>query len=82
MSAAATCWEEAYRTQVEAIKELRAENAALRKDKERLDWLSNWLGWSVVGWPEADPSKHATEDGTLADALRAAVDAARKEAKP
>ena len=30
MSAPATCWEDAYRVQTETIKELRAENAALR----------------------------------------------------
>ena len=56
----------------------------LRADKERLDWLTNSLGWIVVGnLNEADPSQHATEDNTLADALRAAIDAARwKEAQP
>lgn len=61
------------------IGELQKENAALGKDKGRLDWLTNSLGWIVVGEPEADPSQHATEDGTLADAWRAAIDAARKE---
>ena len=61
---------------------LEAENAALRADRARLDWLTNSLGWIVVGEPEADPSQHATEDGTLADAWRAAIDAARKEAQP
>ena len=54
----------------------------LRADKARLDWLTNSLGWIIVGCPEADPSQHATEDGTLADAWRAAIDAARKEAQP
>ena len=82
MSAPATCWEDAYRVQVEAIKELRAENAALReqiadlrKDKERLDWLdaqrpSGALphegSWTVIGKGN----------------LRTAIDAARKEAQP
>jgi hypothetical protein len=65
------------------IDRLERENAALRKDQERLDWLTNSLGWVIVGYPEADPSDHATEDNTLADAWRAAIDAARaKKAKP
>jgi len=64
-------------------RQLERENAALRKDQERLDWLTNSLGWVIVGYPEADPSNHATEDNTLADAWRAAIDAARaKKAKP
>lgn len=62
-------------------RELERENAALREDKARLDWLTNSLGWIVVGEPEADPSQHATEDGTLADAWRAAIDAAMQEGK-
>ena len=61
---------------------LLEQNAALRADKERLDWLTDSLGWIVVGYPEADPSQHATEDNTIADAWRAAIDAARKEAQP
>lgn len=64
------------------VADLRRENAALRKDSARLDWLTNSLGWIIVGHPEADPSMHATEDNTLADAWRAAIDAARKEAQP
>ena len=58
---------------------LLEQNAALRADKARLDWLTNSLGWIIVGEPEADPSMHATEDNTLADAWRAAIDAAMKE---
>jgi hypothetical protein len=61
---------------------LAEEVIELRKDKERLDWLTNSLGWIIVGHPEADPSMHATEDNTLADAWREAIDAARKEAQP
>lgn len=39
---AATCWEDVYRTQTARIAELEKENAALRKDKERLDfWNAN-----------------------------------------
>lgn len=63
-------------------RELERENAALRQDKDRLDWLSNSLGWVIVGYPEADPTNYATEDNTLADAWRAAIDDARaKEAQ-
>jgi hypothetical protein len=61
---------------------LLEQHAALRKDSARLDWLTNSLGWIIVGYPEADPSQHATEDNTIADAWRAAIDAARKEAQP
>ena len=61
---------------------LRRENAVLRQDSARLDWLTDSLGWIVVGYPEADPSQHATEDNTIADAWRAAIDEARKEAQP
>ena len=61
---------------------LRRENAVLRQDSARLDWLTYSLGWIVVGDPEADPSQHATEDNTIADAWRAAIDEARKEAQP
>lgn len=67
----------------QANDRLVVENAALRADRERLDWLTNSLGWIVVGnVNEADPSQHAKEGDTLADAWRAAIDAARKEAQP
>lgn len=79
----ATNWEDVYRIQTARIAELERENAVLRRDSARLDWLTNSLGWIIVGnINEADPSMHATEDNTLADAWRAAIDAARKEAQP
>ena len=71
---------EIIRLQNEVAK-LRRENAALREDKERLDWLEvqgepvtyedepHELVWSVFG-----------ERGQRN--LRDAIDAARKEAKP
>ena len=78
MSAPATCWEDAYRTQVEAIKELWAENAVLRKqnadlrnDKARLDWLDETGCWLTI--PGAR--------NFLSGASRAVIDAARKEAQ-
>ena len=64
------------------VAELRRENAVLRQDSARLDWLTHSLGWIVVGnLNEADPSQHATEDNTIADAWRAAIDAAMGEGK-
>jgi hypothetical protein len=75
MSANATCWEDAYRKQVEAINELRKENAALRADKARLDWFINLDEEDRVkfcrGW-----YRRTTEE------VKAAIDAARKEAQP
>ena len=43
----ATNWEDVYRVQRDRIAELETENAALRKDKERLDFLSTLTG---SGW--------------------------------
>lgn len=72
---ASTDWEDAYRVQTARVEELRRENAALRKDKDRLDSgmirlraFSEWgNGWCV----------HSGID------LRAAIDAARaKEGQP
>ena len=75
MSAPATCWEDVYRVQTERIAELERENAALRADKERLDWLTNtgcWLTFPVL-------SRHQNwKHGTARDV----IDLARKEAQP
>jgi len=51
------------------LQSLTAENAALRADKERLDWLAVSDKWFEVP---------ATESFTP-DTFRAAIDAARKE---
>jgi len=51
------------------VKQLERENAALRADKERLDWLAVSDKWFEVP---------ATESFTP-DTFRAAIDAARKE---
>jgi len=75
VSQTATCWEDAYRVQTEAIKELRAENAALRADKERLDWLTNTGCWlTFPGLSKHQNWKHGT--------ARDVIDLARKEAQP
>ena len=70
MSAATTCWEDAYCAQVEAIKELEAENAALRADKERLDWLDEKGCWLTI------PGQR----NFISGASRAVIDAAMQEA--
>jgi hypothetical protein len=51
------------------VRKLKRENAALRADKERLDWLAVSDKWFEVP---------ATESFTP-DTFRAAIDAARKE---
>ena len=51
-------------------RELERENVALRADKQRLDWMASadyWADIAVYRTPQA---------------LRAAIDAARKEAHP
>jgi hypothetical protein len=56
----------------EKFKQLEQENAALRADKERMDWLEQsqklWEGKDSLRGPEF--------------ISRAAIDAARKEAQP
>lgn len=56
-------------------KRLQQENAALRVDKERLDWLERNGPWDR--W--IDP---AGPDITLRKPIRECIDAARKEAQP
>lgn len=51
-------------------RDLERENAELRKDKERLDWMASADYW-------ADIAVYRTPKG-----LRAAIDAARKEPQP
>jgi hypothetical protein len=60
---------------------LERENAALRKDKERMDWLEKHLQIAVghIKWGEY---RHYLCHGKNDDNLRAAIDAARKEAQP
>ena len=72
MSAPATCWEDVYRVQTERIAELELENAALRVDKARLDWLDEKGCWLTI--PGAR--------NFLSGASRAVIDLARKEAQP
>ena len=53
-------------------RELERENAELRKDKERLDWIAKNRSVSVTERPLA----------VTPDSLRVAIDAYRKEAQP
>lgn len=58
----------------ESVEELEKENAALKADRDRLDWIlscngSTWIYWAVDG------GQWTPEQG----ASRAAIDAARKE---
>ena len=54
-------------------RDLERENAALRKDKERMDWLEE-----LHAWPEyIDAEWHYI--GLVFPTFRAAIDAARKE---
>ena len=59
-------------------RELERENAALRKDKQRLDWMDSCANYQIEGnllrWSFFTPSSM--------DDIRAAIDAARKEAQP
>ena len=52
-------------------RKLERENAALREDKERLDWIAKNRSVSVTERPLA----------VTPDSLRAAIDVARKETK-
>ena len=57
---------------LETIRELERENAALRKDKARLDWLAR----------NRSVSSSERPIGVTPESLRAAIDAARKEPQP
>lgn len=61
-----------------AIKALKTENAKLRADKERLDWFVEQIGWTELN-SSCDPKLFRTDDHSLLDSWRAALDAARKE---
>lgn len=53
-------------------RELERENAALRADKQRLDWIARNRSVSATERPL----------GVTPESLRASIDAARKEAHP
>ena len=76
-----------YRAKLDALE---AENAALREDSTRLDWLEKarpiaWaLGSEECGeyWLLTDTGEKHPEEAEEFATLRAAIDAARKEAHP
>ncbi len=69
---------------------LRAENSALRADKERLDWMEKArpIAWALGSvncgeyWLLTDIGEKHPEEAEEFATLRAAIDAARKEAQP
>ena len=71
-------------------RELERENAALREDKERLDWLEKArpIAWALESvncgkyWLLTDIDERHPEEAEEFATLRAAIDAARKEAQP
>lgn len=71
-------------------RELERENAALREDKERLDWMEKMrpIAWALGSancgeyWLLTDIGEMHPEEAEEFATLRAAIDAARKEAKP
>ena len=63
--------------QIDFARELERENAALRADRERLDWLTDALDWVELG--DCVPTDHDAEGRSRLDAWRLAIDAARKE---
>ena len=71
---------------LETIQELEAENAELRNDKARLDWLEDNLHtlWaSGLRCNESPAVEISAKSGRFeAESIRAAIDAARKEAQP
>lgn len=65
---ASTNWEDVYRVQKARIAELERENAALRADKERLQWLElrpidrlNWVYDLVVNGQDIQSVRHAID---------------------
>jgi len=56
----------------EKFKQLEQENAALREDKERLDWIACNRSISLTERPLS----------VTPESLRESIDAARKEAQP
>jgi hypothetical protein len=71
-AAAIRCACSTYVVPSEFARELERENAALRADKERLDWIAKNRSVSVTERPLA----------VTPDSLRVAIDAVSKEEQP
>jgi len=75
MDPSGTIWDHA--------KRLQDENAALRADKERLDWLDhNAIPWNWMSTEKINGLGQIVVTWKSNRTLRAAIDAARKEAQP
>ena len=75
MDPSGTIWDHA--------KRLQQENAALRADKERLDWLDhNAIPWTWMSPEKIDGLGPIVVTWKSNRTLRAAIDAARKEGQP
>lgn len=65
------------------IIELRAENAALRADKDRLDWLENHaIPWRWLSPEKIDDLGPIVVSWKSNLTLRQVIDAVREEAQP
>ena len=60
-----------YELLQDEMRQLKRENAALRAERERMNWLSTESG-----------SKWAHHESEQCNIMRRAIDAARKEAQP
>lgn len=65
----------------EEVKRLEAENAELRRDKERLDWMEQWCGVTVTGGTLTRWSLFydlVPDRPTYGSTFRGAIDAAKE----
>ena len=82
------CCRETLQLTIDTIEVLERENAALRKDKERLDFLQRVAeegGFQCFGIEDSAllDFEFSNRENETSDLVRAAIDAARrKEAKP
>lgn len=76
-------WPPELEKAADQLQKLKQENAALRADKERLDWLDhNAIPWTWMSPEKIDGLGPIVVTLKSNRTLRAAIDAARKEAQP
>jgi len=76
-------WPPELEKAADQLQKLKQENAALRADKERLDWLDhNAIPWTWMSPEKIDGLGPIVVTWKSNRTLRAAIDAARKEAQP
>ena len=61
------------------LRQLERENAALKADKERMDWLEFYIHWLDLGDSIKSLDNVTHVYTRRIEATRAAIDAARKE---